>query len=112
MTNKEYIEKYNLSFPEVIKMWDNQTNHIEDWLNQEYLVCPFRKGDVLKRYNITDYIYVVIDIKDKIYMRKINKSGMFERFSQYYTNDNKFYRDDNTVCYDEFKNMREYIKIF
>ena len=37
MTNKEYIEKNNISFSDAMKMYDNEKYPcIDDWLNQEH----------------------------------------------------------------------------
>ena len=49
MTNKEYIEKNNISFSEAMKMYDNEKYPcINDWLNQEYQEHKFNIGDFVK----------------------------------------------------------------
>ena len=48
MTNKEYIEKNNISFSEAMKMYDNEKYPcINDWLNQEHFEWMFEQGDVI-----------------------------------------------------------------
>ena len=48
MTNKEYIEKNNISFSEAMKMYDNEKYPcINDWLNQERIEHKFKIGDKL-----------------------------------------------------------------
>ena len=48
MTNKEYIEKNNISFSEAMKMYDNkQYPCINDWLKQEHFEWKFKQGDVI-----------------------------------------------------------------
>ena len=80
MTNKEYIEKNNISFSEAMKMWDNKTSCINDWLNQEYQEHKFKVGDfvIFKDY---DYgIGIVIDVKDKVYYKLLKRSGEFVKW--------------------------------
>ena len=67
MTNKEYIEKNNISFSEAMKMYDNDKYPcINDWLNQEYQEHKFNVGDfVIQKDN--NGIRIVINEKDKVY---------------------------------------------
>ena len=87
MTNKEYIEKNNISFSEAMKMWDNQTNHIEDWLNRKYCDWKFKIGDVIAfkdsdefkneyRSFVNSHVYFVVDSDSNyLYIKKINRNG-------------------------------------
>ena len=63
MTNKEYIEKNNISFSEAMKMYDNkQYPCINDWLNQEYQEHKFQVGDFVILKGKNDGIGIVIDV--------------------------------------------------
>lgn len=82
MTNKEYIEKNNISFSEAMKLWNNQTNHIEDWLNQEHSEWKFKSGDILAFCGTApmtfrnDHVYFVIDSDDKyLYIKEYTRYG-------------------------------------
>ena len=81
MTNKEYIEKNNISFSEAMKMYDNEKYPcINDWLNQEHQEHKFKVGDfvIFKDY---DYgIGVVIDVKDKVYYKFLKRCGEFDKW--------------------------------
>lgn len=102
MTNKEYIEKNNISFSEAMKMWDNKTSCINDWLNQEHKEHKFKVGDFVRkavddgRSNPNTYIGVVFDVKDKVYIKIITRNGTFHKWT-IYTPSGLYYRDDNTV---------------
>ena len=77
MTNKEYIEKNNISFSEAMKMWDNKNSCINDWLNQEYQEHKFKVGDFVI-FKDSDYgIGIVIDVKDKVYYKFLKRPGYF-----------------------------------
>ena len=81
MTNKEYIEKNNISFSEVMKMYDNETYPcINDWLSQEYQEHKFKIGDFfrLKSNNPPYGIGIVVDVKDVIYYKFLTRSGNFD----------------------------------
>ena len=81
MTNKEYIEKNNISFSEAMKMYDNEKYPcINDWLNQEYQEHKFKAGDFVIINGINAGIGVVIDVKDKVYYKFIKRSGEFEKW--------------------------------
>ena len=78
MTNKEYIEKNNISFSEAMKMYDNDKYPcINDWLSQEYLEHKFKVGDFVIINSIDTGIGVVIDVKDRVYYKFLNRSGSF-----------------------------------
>ena len=78
MTNKEYIEKNNISFSEVMKMWDNKKYPcINDWLNQEYHEHKFKVGDFVIINGNNNGIGVVIDVKDKVYYKFLKRPGYF-----------------------------------
>lgn len=113
MTNKEYIEKNDMSFSDVMKMWDEKNYPcINDWLKANRIECPFKAGDFLKyRFN-DDAIYVVIDIKDVVYYRAINRDGTFSKWSFSVSPECKYHTEDNTVyaCQiDECANLFEKI---
>ena len=81
MTNKEYIEKNNISFSEAMKMYDNEKYPcINDWLNQEYQEHKFKVGDFVIERGINDGIGVVIDVKDRVYFKFLQRSGEFDRW--------------------------------
>lgn len=88
MTNKEYIEKNNISFSVVMKMWDNEKYPcINDWLNQEHNPWKFKIGDVIafkdldefkKEYRsfFNSHVYFVVDSDSNyLYIKKINRNG-------------------------------------
>ena len=78
MTNKEYIEKNNISFSEAMKMYDNEKYPcINDWLNQEYQEHKFKVGDFVIINGIDAGIGVVIDVKDKVYYKFLKRPGYF-----------------------------------
>ena len=84
MTNKEYIEKNNISFSEVMKMYDNEKYPcINDWLNQEYQEHRFKVGDFVILNGMDSIkgidcgIGVVIDVKDKVYYKFLQRAGNF-----------------------------------
>ena len=66
MTNKEYIEKNNISFSKAMKMWNNKTSCINDWLNQEYQEHKFKVGDfVILKGDVTG-IGLVVDVNNTL----------------------------------------------
>ena len=78
MTNKEYIEKNNISFSEAMKMWDNEKYPcINDWLNQEHQEHKFKVGDFVIVNGNDNGIGVVIDVNDKVYYKFLKRSGYF-----------------------------------
>ena len=82
MTNKEYIEKNNITFSEAMKMYDNDKYPcINDWLDQEYQEHKFKVGDIVIVKGNDTGIGVVIDVKDKVYYKFLNRSGVFDKFS-------------------------------
>ena len=95
MTNKEYIEKNNISFSEAMKMWDNEKYPcINDWLNQEYQEHKFKVGDFVIRNGNDRGIGIVVDVKgDKVYFKFLNRSGEFDTFDTWSicTEDNKYH---------------------
>ena len=109
MTNKEYIEKNNISFSEAMKMYDNEKYPcINDWLNQEYQEHKFKVGDfVIIKGNNTG-IGIVIDVKDKVYYKFLNRSRVFAQLD--YFGSGMYYKYEADVNYmiDESK----YQKIF
>ena len=80
MTNKEYIEKNNISFSEAMKMYDNKTSCINDWLNQEYHEHKFKVGDFVIQKDDNNGIGIVIDVKDKVYLKILKRSGEFDKW--------------------------------
>ena len=80
MTNKEYIEKNNISFSEAMKMYDNnQYPCINDWLNQEYQEHKFKVGDFVTIKGNNDGIGVIINIKDRVYYKFLGRSGFLHK---------------------------------
>ena len=84
MTNKEYIENNNISFSEVMKMYDNKMYPcINDWLEKEHNEHKFKVGDIVilngmdSIKGIDSGIGVVIDVKDKVYYKFLKRSGNF-----------------------------------
>ena len=78
MTNKEYIEKNNITFSEAMKMYDNKKYPcINDWLDQEHQEHKFKVGDFIIIKGNNDGIGIVIDIKDKVYYKFLQRSGYF-----------------------------------
>ena len=78
MTNKEYIEKNNITFSEAMKMYDNKKYPcINDWLDQEYQEHKFKVGDFVIVKGNSDGIGVVIDVKDKVYYEFLKRPGYF-----------------------------------
>ena len=81
MTNKEYIEKNNISFSEAMKMYDNKKYPcINDWLNQEYQEHKFKVGDFVIQKDNNSGIGIVIDVKDKVYFKFLKRSGEFNEW--------------------------------
>ena len=80
MTNKEYIEKNNISFSKAMKMWDNKTSCINDWLNQEYQEHKFKVGDFVIQKGDDRGIGIVVDVTDKVYFKFLNRSGEFDKW--------------------------------
>ena len=109
MTNKEYIEKNNISFSEAMKMYDNEKYPcINDWLNQEYQEHKFKVGDFFIIKGNNTGIGIVIDVKDKVYYKFLNRSGVFAQLD--YFGSGMYYKYEADVNYmmDESK----YQKIF
>ena len=80
MTNKEYIEKNNISFSEAMKMYDNEKYPcINDWLNQEYQEHKLKVGDFVIIKGNNNGIGVIIDIKDRVYYKFLERSGFFHK---------------------------------
>ena len=109
MTNKEYIEKNNVTFSEAMKMYDNEKYPcINDWLDQEYQEHKFKVGDFVRIKGNDTGIGVVIDVKDKVYYKFLNRSGVFAELD--YVGSGMYYKHEADVNYmiDESK----YQKIF
>ena len=109
MTNKEYIEKNNISFSEAMKMYDNEKYPcINDWLNQEHKEHKFEVGDFVIIKGNNNGIGIVIDVKDRVYYKFIERSGVFRKFDV--VGSGMYYKYDADVFYmtDESK----YQKIF
>lgn len=84
MTNKEYIVKNNISFSDALKMWDNKTTCIDEWLNMERKSHKFKVGDFIKK-SVSDsgskantYVGVVVKVDNLVWFRKINRNGTFD----------------------------------
>lgn len=116
MTNKEYIEKNNISFSDAMKMWDNKTSCINDWLNQERQEHKLKVGDFVRYKNGIAYsntkIGVVIKIphdRPGVYLRFLNRDGkllswdrrLFDGFHDVYL------MSDNTIFYEYDRNCLE-----
>lgn len=109
MTNKEYIEKNNISFSEAMKMYDNEKYPcINDWLNQEHQEHKFKVGDFFVIKGNNKGIGVVIDVKDKIYYKFLLRSGCF--FAGEYKDTGTYYRSEYDVYIMEDESRYE--KIF
>ena len=99
MTNKEYIEKNNISFSEAMKMYDNEKYPcINDWLNQEYQEHKFKVGDFVIVKGNNDGIGVVIDVSDKVYCKWLKRNGTFDTWN-ICTGENKYHRFEHDVFY-------------
>ena len=102
MTIKEYIEKNNISFSEAMKMWDNKTSCINDWLSQERIEHKFKSGDFVRKvvddgYSTPNsYVGVVVDVKDKVYLKILDRTGSF-RCWLISESDCLHYSDDHTI---------------
>ena len=109
MTNKEYIEKNNISFSEAMKMYDNENYPcINDWLNQEYQEHKFKVGDFVILKGTNNRIGVVIDVKDKVYLKFLKRSGEFDKWI--YTDECLYHKSDHEVFFMRDESM--YKKIF
>lgn len=87
MTNKEYIEKNNISFSDAMKMYDNEKYPcINGWLNRERIEFEhkFKVGDFIKlkepsskfeRFN--NCILVVVKVDYQIFVKALKKNGKF-----------------------------------
>lgn len=107
MTNKEYIEKNNISFSAAMKMYDNEKYPcINDWLNQEH--HKFKVGDFFVIKGNNNGIGVVIDVKDKIYYKFLQRSGCF--FDEKYRGTGMYYRSEYDVH--TMEDESRYEKIF
>ena len=99
MTNKEYIEKNNISFSEAMKMYDNnQYPCINDWLNQEYQEHKFKVGDFVTIKGNNDGIGVIINIKDRVYYKFLGRSGFFHKSAYLYHKDSGNYFRFLALC--------------
>ena len=109
MTNKEYIEKNNISFSEAMKMYDNEKYPcINDWLSQEHQEYKFKVGDFFVVKGNNKGIGVVIDIKDKIYYKFLHRSGCF--YEGKYRGTGMYYRSEYDVY--AMKDESRFEKIF
>ena len=109
MTNKEYIEKNNISFSEAMKMYDNEKYPcINDWLTQEHHEHKFNVGDFVRIKGNDTGIGVIIDIKDRVYYKFLGRSGFFHKSA--FKGTELYYKSENDVftIIDESK----YEKIF
>ena len=115
MTNKEYIEKNNISFSKAMKMWDNKTSCINDWLNQEYQAHKFKVGDFVIQKDDNDGqgdndgLGVVVDVADKVYYKWLKRNGTFDTWNLC-TGDDKYHRFEHDVFY--MMDESTYEKIF
>ena len=111
MTNKEYIEKNNISFSEAMKMYDNKKYPcINDWLDQEYQEHKFKVGDFVIKNGNDSGIGIVIDVKDKVYYKFLNRSGTFSRWDTPGCYDVNYHRYEQAVFF--IDDESEYEKIF
>ena len=108
MTNKEYIEKNNISFSEAMKMYDNKTSCINDWLNQEYHEHKFKVGDFVIQKNDNNGIGIVIDVKDKVYLKILKRSGEFDKWLC--SDECLYHKSDHEVFF--MRDESEWEKIF
>ena len=109
MTNKEYIEKNNISFSEAMKMYDNKKYPcINDWLNQEHQEHKFKVGDFVIIKGNNNGIGIVIDVKDKVYYKFLKRSGEFEKWDL--KSSGMYYKYEDDVSY--MINESNYQKIF
>lgn len=110
MTNKEYFEINNVPFGDVLKKWPkDEYPCISAWLDSER-IQKFKIGDYIIRRGY-DWIGVVINILDKVYIRKLSKDGSLLKWNSDFECNNKWYKDDRTVFYiDEY--IDECEKIF
>ena len=96
MTNKEYIEKNNISFSEAMKMYDNEKYPcINDWLNQEYQEHKLKVGDFVTIKGNNNGIGVIIDIKDRVYYKFLSRSGFFHKSA--FKGTELYYKSENDV---------------
>ena len=110
MTNKEYIEKNNISFSEAMKMWDNKKYPcINDWLSQEYLEHTFKVGDFVIKNDDSNGIGVVIGVKDKVYLKFLARSGEFDKWDM--CNSERLYHKSNHEVF-FMRDESEWKKIF
>ena len=111
MTNKEYIEKNNISFSEAMKMYDNEKYPcINDWLNQEHQEHKFKVGDFVIQKGNDFGIGIVIDIKDKVYYKFLNPSGEFDKWDTPGCYDNNYHNYKHDIFF--MDDESEYEKIF
>ena len=109
MTNKEYIEKNNISFSEAMKMYDNEKYPcINDWLNQEYQEHKFKVGDFVILKGNNNGIGIVIDVKDRVYYKFLTRSGKFDKWD--FEDSGMYYKYEDDVSY--MINESNYQKIF
>ena len=109
MTNKEYIEKNNISFSEAMKMYDNkQYPCINDWLNQEHQEHKLKVGDFVTIKGNNDGIGVIIDIKDRVYYKFLGRSGFFHKSA--FKGTELYYKSENDVF--TINDESNYEKIF
>ena len=109
MTNKEYIEKNNISFSEAMKMYDNEKYPcINDWLNQDYQEHKFKVGDFVILKGNNNGIGIVIDVKDRVYYKFLTRSGKFDKWD--FEGSGMYYKYEDDVSY--MINESNYQKIF
>ena len=102
MTNKEYIEKNNISFSDAMKMYDNEKYPcINDWLNQEHSEWMFKQGDVIvfketvKSRN--NHVYFVVDMDfNSIYVKEVDRNGDIVYWDGMGNYNNK-YKEDHSI---------------
>ena len=101
MTNKEYIEKNNISFSDAMKMWDNKTSCINDWLNQEHFEWKFKQGDVIVFKESVefrkDHVYFIVDMDfNYIYVKEVDRNGDIVYWNGMAEHNNK-YKEDHSI---------------
>ena len=114
MTNKEYIEKNNISFSEAMKMYDNQKYPcINDWLNQEHFEWMFKQGDVIVFKESVgfrnNHVYFIVDMDyNYIYVKDFNRNGEIVYWNGIAEHNNK-YKEDHSIKI-LHKNEQDYFK--
>ena len=90
-------------------MYDNiKYPCINDWLNQEHQEHEFKVGDFVRVNGVDSGIGVVIDVKDKVYYKFIDRYG---KFNTWEFGDHRLYHKSERDVYIMI-NESNYEKIF